>query len=99
MIRLIRKWLKAGVMEDGEVTRPEGGTPQGGVATPRTQKVTFTVHPHFAGSRRRVAGGRRWLGGHRVADRDGVIVDQDFLYQEADDFLPLSDFQRFRRLA
>jgi retron-type reverse transcriptase len=32
--RLIRKWLKAGVMEDGEVTRPEVGTPQGGVASP-----------------------------------------------------------------
>jgi RNA-directed DNA polymerase len=31
---LIRKWLKAGVMEDGEVTRPEVGTPQGGVASP-----------------------------------------------------------------
>jgi RNA-directed DNA polymerase len=43
VIRLIRKWLKAGVMEDGEVTRPEVGTPQGGVATPRTQKVTSAL--------------------------------------------------------
>ena len=34
VIRLIRKWLKAGVMEDGEVTRTEVGTPQGGVASP-----------------------------------------------------------------
>ena len=34
VIRLIRKWLKAGVMEDGEVTRLEVGTPQGGVASP-----------------------------------------------------------------
>jgi RNA-directed DNA polymerase len=34
VIRLIRKWLKAGVMEDGEVTRTEVGTPQGGVVTP-----------------------------------------------------------------
>jgi len=34
-----------------------------------------------------------------VPDRDGVIVDQDFLDQQTDDFLPLSDFQRFRRLA
>jgi RNA-directed DNA polymerase len=34
VIRLIRKWLKAGVMEDGEVTQPEVGTPQGGVASP-----------------------------------------------------------------
>jgi RNA-directed DNA polymerase len=34
ILRLIRKWLKAGVMEDGEVTRLEVGTPQGGVTTP-----------------------------------------------------------------
>jgi RNA-directed DNA polymerase len=34
VIRLIRKWLTAGVMEDGEVTRLEVGTPQGGVASP-----------------------------------------------------------------
>ena len=29
--RLIAKWLKAGVMEDGNVSYPEEGTPQGGV--------------------------------------------------------------------
>jgi hypothetical protein len=34
VIRLIRKWLKAGVMEGGEVTRLEVRTPQGGVASP-----------------------------------------------------------------
>jgi RNA-directed DNA polymerase len=32
--RLIDKWLKAGVMEEGLVTRPEAGTPQGGVLSP-----------------------------------------------------------------
>jgi len=48
VIRLIRKWLKAGVMEDGEVIQPEVGTPQGGVVTPRTQKVTFNADPEFA---------------------------------------------------
>ena len=34
MIRLIRKWLKAGVMEDGVVTTSEMGTPQGAVISP-----------------------------------------------------------------
>jgi len=34
MIRLIRKWLKAGVMEDGEWTASEVGTPQGAVISP-----------------------------------------------------------------
>jgi group II intron reverse transcriptase/maturase len=32
--RAIDKWLKAGVLEEGAVTRPEEGTPQGGVVSP-----------------------------------------------------------------
>ncbi len=32
--RVIHKWLKAGVMEDGRLSRPETGTPQGGVISP-----------------------------------------------------------------
>jgi group II intron reverse transcriptase/maturase len=38
--RLIGKWLKAGVMEEGVLTHPEAGTPQGGVVTPCTQSIT-----------------------------------------------------------
>jgi retron-type reverse transcriptase len=34
MIRLIRKWLKAGVLEDGVVTVSEMGTGQGSVISP-----------------------------------------------------------------
>src|SRR3982751_5067691 len=34
LLRLIGKWLKAGVMEDGCVTHPETGSPQGGVISP-----------------------------------------------------------------
>ena len=34
LLRLIGKWLNAGVMEDGSVTHPEAGTPQGGVVSP-----------------------------------------------------------------
>jgi group II intron reverse transcriptase/maturase len=41
VVRLIQKWLSAGVREDGEWMRSETGTPQGGGVTPRTQKVTF----------------------------------------------------------
>ena len=36
VLRLIGKWLNAGVLEDGAVTYPEAGTPQGGVITPPT---------------------------------------------------------------
>jgi RNA-directed DNA polymerase len=32
--RLIGKWLHAGVMEDGSLSYPESGTPQGGVVSP-----------------------------------------------------------------
>jgi len=34
LLRLIGKWLNAGVMEHGQVTHPEKGTPQGGVISP-----------------------------------------------------------------
>src|SRR5246127_3940181 len=40
IIRLIQKWLKAGVLEDGVVTVRDRGTGQGSVLTPLTQKVT-----------------------------------------------------------
>ncbi len=32
--RVIGKWLKAGVLEEGEIQEPESGTPQGGVISP-----------------------------------------------------------------
>src|SRR6202049_2701889 len=39
VIRLIRKWLKAGVMEEGAITPTEVGTPQGAVASPMLANV------------------------------------------------------------
>jgi hypothetical protein len=33
-VRLIGKWLKAGVLEDGRLLEVERGTPQGAAATP-----------------------------------------------------------------
>jgi retron-type reverse transcriptase len=40
IVRLIQKWLKAGVLEDGIRTRSELGTPQGGNITPPTILLT-----------------------------------------------------------
>jgi len=41
-LKLIRKWLKAGILEaDGQVIHPLMGTPQGGSVTPLTQRITF----------------------------------------------------------
>lgn len=41
VLRLIRKWLTVGVVEDDVRQSATKGTPQGAVITPRTQKVTF----------------------------------------------------------
>ena len=39
ILRLIRKWLKAGVLEEGIVTRETKGTPQGATASPLLANV------------------------------------------------------------
>ena len=39
LLRLIGKWLKAGVMEDGNVSYPDSGSPQGGVVSPSLSNV------------------------------------------------------------
>jgi RNA-directed DNA polymerase len=43
MLKLIRAFLKAGVMEHGLVSAVDEGTPQGGPLTPRTQKITSVL--------------------------------------------------------
>jgi group II intron reverse transcriptase/maturase len=39
LLRLIGKWLNAGVMESGELSYPDAGTPQGGVVSPLLANV------------------------------------------------------------
>jgi RNA-directed DNA polymerase len=39
ILRLIRKWLKAGVSEDGQWSETKRGTPQGAVASPLLANV------------------------------------------------------------
>lgn len=39
LLRLIDKWLKAGIMEDGSISYPESGSPQGGVISPLISNV------------------------------------------------------------
>ncbi len=40
ILRLIRQWLTAGIWDQGTVTRPEEGTPQGGPLSPRLANVS-----------------------------------------------------------
>jgi RNA-directed DNA polymerase len=37
--RMIDKWLKAGVLEDGQIHYPDEGTPQGGVISPLLSNI------------------------------------------------------------
>ncbi len=80
VLKLLRALLRSGVMQDGAVAREVTGTPQGGVMTAPTQKVTWVIG----------ACG----GGDRVADRDRVVLaaDQDFADNESQDALLFGDF-------
>lgn len=43
VLKLLRQWLKAGVMEEGSVKRAIAGTPQGGVISPLLANVYLNV--------------------------------------------------------
>jgi group II intron reverse transcriptase/maturase len=43
VLKLLRQWLTAGVMEDGVVTNPSSGTPQGGVISPLLSNIYLAV--------------------------------------------------------
>ncbi len=43
VLKLIRKWLKAGIMEEGNVRNPQTGTPQGGVISPLLANIYLNI--------------------------------------------------------
>ena len=63
ILRLIRKWLKAGVSEEGEWARTEVGVPQGSVASP----LLSNIYLHFVFD----LWARHWRKHHAMGD---VIV-------------------------
>ncbi len=96
ILRLIRKWLMAGVVENGTKTEVWRGTPQGAVVTPRTQKVTSTAGRAGSAARSCRAAMRRRdrPDGDAMPDDDRVVADEDVLDDEAHDSLPLEDVER-----
>jgi group II intron reverse transcriptase/maturase len=64
MVRLIRKWLKVGVMEDGEVTAGTVGTPQGAVISP----LLANIYLHYVLD----LWARQWR--HRHAQGNIIVV-------------------------
>jgi RNA-directed DNA polymerase len=73
ILRLIGKWLNAGVVDDGELIHPETGTPQGGVISPLLANIYLhaVLDEWFAQVVKPRLGGRSFL--IRFAD-DFVIV-------------------------
>ena len=47
LLRLIGKWLNAGVLEEGRVYRPDAGTPQGGVISPLLANIYLNPLDHL----------------------------------------------------
>lgn len=71
IIRLIGKWLKAGVAEGDEIVYPEKGTPQGGVVSP----VLSNVFLHYV------------LDDWYVKEVEPCMKGECFLIRFADDFI------------
>src|SRR3954454_5128628 len=74
LLRLIRAYLNAGVMEDGLVGPTDEGVPQGGPLTPPTMLRTTLLGAPFKRG-----------GTNSIHDADLLLVDLDSLHQGPDD--------------
>lgn len=96
----VERWLKAPVqMEDGSIVPRTAGTPQGGVITPCTQKITFWLRG-LCGCFGWCAGpSARRVGWQRdgVADEDLVVSDEDLLDEKTQDALTLANIEGLGR--
>jgi group II intron reverse transcriptase/maturase len=63
VLRLIGKWLNAGVMEEGELSFPEAGSPQGGVISPLLANLYlhYVLDEWFAQEVKPRLQGRTWM--------------------------------------
>ena len=68
VIRHVRKWLNAGVLEDGELTRAEEGTPQGGSISPLLANIYLHYVFDLWADRWRRQAGRKKVTIVRFAD-------------------------------
>src|SRR5258707_12381631 len=71
VVRLVQKWLRAGVIEEGKLTVSEEGTPQGGSASP----LLANVYLHYAFDQWSQAWRRKIARGEMI----GVRVAEDMV--------------------
>jgi retron-type reverse transcriptase len=85
VLRLIQKWLNAGVMEEGKWAKSEIGTPQGATVSP----LLANLYLHYAFD--------LWAHQWRQRQARGIVI----LVRYADDFVVgfqyRSDAERFRK--
>jgi len=83
VVRLIQKWLHAGVLEDGKRTRAEEGTPQGGSASP----LLANVYLHYVFD--------LWAQAWRRKQARGDMIIVSFADDIVVGFLRKADAERF----
>src|SRR3989475_2209624 len=84
ILRLIQKWLKAGVMEEGKWSEPKTGSPQGSVISP----LLANIYLHYCFDLWVNVGRKKWAQGEVVVIRYADDTIAGFQYQrDADRFL------------
>jgi len=100
LLRIVRRFLQADLIEDGVCVAREQGTPQGAVLTAWTQKITwaglgrrwllrFLRRPRHP---TRIGSGSRYP--NRVSDGDRFPTHEDLFHQQSQDLLLLGRVQR-----
>jgi RNA-directed DNA polymerase len=83
VVRLIQKWLNAGVLEEGKRTRAEEGTPQGGSASP----LMANIYLHYVFD--------LWVHAWRRTHATGDVIVVRFADDIVLGFQAKSDAERF----
>lgn len=84
IVRLIQKWLNAGVLEEGQRTRVEEGTPQGGSVSP----LLANIYLHYVFD--------LWVHAWRQKCAQGSVIVVRFADDIVLGFQVRSDAERFR---